>query len=93
MKAALVKPPNPWQEVDVHAFLDSTNGEALRAPGSRSTAEFVADAVRENLAWLERKAEFFRLSDETRRQMDKQGIDEAEILGDFDAVRESPTRD
>lgn len=62
-------------------------------PGSRSTAEFVADAVRENLAWLERKAEFFRLSDETRRQMDKQGIDEAEILGDFDAVRESPTRD
>ena len=31
-----------------------------------STAEFVADAVREKLAWQERRSEFFRLSDETR---------------------------
>lgn len=57
-----------------------------------STAEFVADAVREKLAWQERRAEFFRLSDETRRQLDKQGIGEAEILRNFDAFRESLTR-
>ncbi|MFM9964702.1 MAG: hypothetical protein ACKV2Q_26145 [Planctomycetaceae bacterium] len=59
---------------------------------SLSTAEFVADAVREKLAWQERRSEFFRLSDETRRQLDKQGISEAEILGDFDAFRESLSR-
>ena len=59
---------------------------------SLSTAEFVADAVREKLAWQERRAEFFRLSDETRRQLDKQGIGEAEILRDFDTFRESLTR-
>ena len=57
-----------------------------------STAEFVVDAVREKLAWQERRAEFFRLSDETRRQLDKKGIGEAEILRDFDAFRESLTR-
>ncbi len=62
-------------------------------PVSLSTAEFVADAVREKLASHERRADFFRLSDETRRQMDNQGISEAEILSDFDAVRESLTRD
>ena len=62
-------------------------------PENLSTVEFVADAVREKLAWQERRAEFFRLSDETRRQMDNQGIGEAEILGDFDAFRESLTRD
>ena len=60
---------------------------------SLSTTEFVAEAVREKLAWQERRAEFFRLSDETRRQMDQQGICEAEILSDFDAFRESLTRD
>jgi len=32
VKAALITPPNPWQEVDVHASLDSTNREALRVP-------------------------------------------------------------
>jgi BirA family biotin operon repressor/biotin-[acetyl-CoA-carboxylase] ligase len=32
VKAALITPPNPWQEVDVHDSLDSTNREALRAP-------------------------------------------------------------
>ena len=62
-------------------------------PGSLSTAEFVADAVREKLARQERRAEFFRLSDETRRQMGNQGISEAEILGDFDACREALTHD
>jgi BirA family biotin operon repressor/biotin-[acetyl-CoA-carboxylase] ligase len=32
VKSALVTPPSPWQQVDVHASLDSTNLEALRAP-------------------------------------------------------------
>lgn len=62
-------------------------------PGSLSAAEFVADAVLDKLAWEERKSEFFRLSDETRRQMDGRGIGEAEIMSDFAAVRESLTRD
>ncbi len=32
VKAALLTPPNPWQEVDVHDSVDSTNSEVLRAP-------------------------------------------------------------
>jgi len=32
VKAALLTPQSPWQMVDVHASLDSTNLEALRAP-------------------------------------------------------------
>jgi BirA family transcriptional regulator, biotin operon repressor / biotin---[acetyl-CoA-carboxylase] ligase len=32
MKAALVTVPNPWQGVQVHASIDSTNLEALRDP-------------------------------------------------------------
>jgi BirA family biotin operon repressor/biotin-[acetyl-CoA-carboxylase] ligase len=32
VKAALITSQNPWQMVDVHASLDSTNLEALRAP-------------------------------------------------------------
>ncbi len=62
-------------------------------PGNLSTAEFVADAVREKLAWQQRRAEFVRLSDETRRQMDNQGVSEVEILADFEAFRQSLTRD
>ena len=62
-------------------------------PGNLSADEFVADAVREKLAWQERRAEFFRLSDETRRQLNNQGIGEVDILRDFDTVRESLNRD
>ncbi|HXR67227.1 MAG TPA: biotin--[acetyl-CoA-carboxylase] ligase, partial [Dermatophilaceae bacterium] len=32
VEAALITPHSPWQVVDVHASLDSTNLEALRAP-------------------------------------------------------------
>ena len=32
LKTALTYPPHPWQEVDVHGSLDSTNMEALRRP-------------------------------------------------------------
>jgi len=32
VKAALITPLSPWQTVDVHASLDSTNLEALRTP-------------------------------------------------------------
>jgi len=62
-------------------------------PKSVSAEEFVADAVREKLAWHDRKTEFFQLSDETRRMMDAKGITEAEILADFEASRESLTSD
>jgi hypothetical protein len=62
-------------------------------PESVSTETFIADAVREKLFWQKRKAEFYRLSDETRRGMDERGISEAEILSDFEAFRETLTRD
>ena len=32
VNASLITPPNPWQLVDVHASIDSTNLEALRDP-------------------------------------------------------------
>jgi len=32
VKSALITPQNPWRTVDVHASIDSTNLEALRAP-------------------------------------------------------------
>jgi BirA family biotin operon repressor/biotin-[acetyl-CoA-carboxylase] ligase len=41
VKAALITLPNPWQMVDVHASIDSTNLEALRDP--RSWRVVVAD--------------------------------------------------
>jgi BirA family biotin operon repressor/biotin-[acetyl-CoA-carboxylase] ligase len=41
VKAALITLPNPWQIVDVHASIDSTNLEALRDP--RSWRVVVAD--------------------------------------------------
>ena len=62
-------------------------------PGSVSAEEFVADAVRQKLAWQERKAEFYRLSDETRRMMDAKRITEVEILTEFEASRENLTGD
>ena len=42
-------------------------------PESVSAEEFVANAVREKLAFQGRKAEFYRLSDETRRLMLEKG--------------------
>ena len=62
-------------------------------PKATSVAGFVADAVREKLASQQRKADFFRLSDETRRQMDMRGISEAEVLGEFEAFREGLIHD
>lgn len=58
-------------------------------PKSVSPDEFVADAVRDKLAWQDRKQEFFRLSNGTRRRMEEQGISEAELLADFEAFRET----
>ena len=57
-------------------------------PESVSAEQFVADAVREKLAWQDKKSEFLQLSDETRRMMDARGITEAEVLTDFEAFRE-----
>jgi hypothetical protein len=60
---------------------------------SVSAEQFVADAVREKLAWQENSTEFFRLSDQTRRMMDAKGITETEILRDFESSREGLTSD
>ncbi len=62
-------------------------------PESVSAEQFVADAVREKLAWQENMTEFVQLSDETRRMMDAKGITEAEILADFETSREGRTSD
>jgi metal-responsive CopG/Arc/MetJ family transcriptional regulator len=60
-------------------------------PEAVSTEEFVADAVRDKLAWQQRKAELYRLSDETRQRMDEKGVSEADLLRDFEGLQESLT--
>lgn len=62
-------------------------------PESASTNGFVEQAVREKLAVEERRAEFYRLSDETRRRMKEKGISESEILDGFETFREGLTLD
>ncbi|MCY2993152.1 MAG: hypothetical protein NTY19_35505 [Planctomycetota bacterium] len=62
--------------------------EQLR-PESQSAADFVLHAIQDRLVGEDRKREFYRLSDETRRAMSKQGISEAEVLADFESFRES----
>ncbi len=62
-------------------------------PESVSSEQFVADAVREKLAWQQRKAEFVRLTDDTRQRMEAKGITESEILAEFESSRESLTSD
>jgi hypothetical protein len=58
-------------------------------PQSVSPEQFVLDAVREKLAWQDRKGEFFRLSDKTRRAMLEKGISEEQMLEDFECYRAS----
>ena len=60
-------------------------------PESVSTDKFIEQAVREKLAVEERRAEFYRLSEKTRRRMDEKKISESEILSDFEAFREGLT--
>jgi hypothetical protein len=62
-------------------------------PASVSADRFIEEAVREKLAGEERRAEFHRLSDETRRRMDERRVSESEFLSDFEAFRESLKRD
>lgn len=62
--------------------------EQLR-PESQSAADFVLHAIQDRLAWEDRKREFYRLSDETRRSLSKQGITEADVLADFESSREA----
>ncbi len=57
-------------------------------PASASAEEFVIDAVRQRLSWEDRKLQFYRLSDQTRRAMADRGIGEEELLGDFENSRE-----
>ena len=62
-------------------------------PESASADGFIEEAVREKLAVQERRSEFYRLSEETRRRMDEKGVSESEILGDFEVFREGLTLD
>lgn len=62
--------------------------EQLR-PESQSAADFVLHAIQDRLAWEDGKREFYRLSDETRRSLSKQGITEADVLADFESSREA----
>jgi Arc/MetJ family transcription regulator len=62
-------------------------------PEFASTDEFVEEAVREKLAVQQRRVEFFRLSEETRRRMEEKGISESEILNDFELFRQGLTLD
>jgi len=60
-------------------------------PKSVSAEEFVAQAVREKLAFQGRQAEFYRLSEETRRLMQEKGVSEEDFLRDFNAFRNGPS--
>lgn len=51
--------------------------------------EFVQQAVREKLAADERRKLFYRLSDEMRAAMHRQGLTEDQLLAEFDALRHS----
>jgi hypothetical protein len=62
-------------------------------PESVSADRFIEEAVREKLAVEERRAEFYWLSEETRRRMDEKKVSESEILSDFEAFREGLTLD
>lgn len=62
-------------------------------PEFASADEFVEVAIREKLAEQQRRAEFFRLSEETRRRMEKTGVSESEILHDFELFRQGLTLD
>jgi hypothetical protein len=55
----------------------------------RAVEEFVQQAIREKLAEEERKQEFFRLSDEMRAAMLRQGITEEQMIAEFDSLRHS----
>lgn len=45
-------------------------------PASASVDGFVRDAVREKIAWKERRDEFFRLSATTRKALEEHGLTE-----------------
>ncbi len=57
-------------------------------PKTTSADEFVLQAVREKLTFMERKDEFYRLSDRARLSMVEKGISETEILTEFDCFRD-----
>jgi hypothetical protein len=55
----------------------------------RAIEEFVQQAIREKLAEEERKQEFYRLSNEMRAAMLRQGMTEEQIIAEFDSLRHS----
>ncbi len=62
--------------------------ESTGVTGS-AVREFVQQAVREKLAADERRKSFYRLSDEMRTAMHRQGLTEDQLLAEFDALRHS----
>jgi len=68
-------------QIDIPQDLFQQIQQAL--PPSETTDQFIQEAVRKQLAWQERRAEFFRLSDITRQAMAAQVLTEVELLEDF----------
>lgn len=62
---------------------------AAAGVASEAVDAFVEQAVREKLAGEEKRKKFFRLSDEIRTSMHKQGLTEEQLLAEFDALRHS----
>jgi uncharacterized protein YjiS (DUF1127 family) len=56
-------------------------------PPSESADAFVHQAVREKIAWKERREEFLRLTDITRQALEERGLTEEDILEDFEKHR------
>jgi hypothetical protein len=56
-------------------------------PTAVSPDEFVVMAVREKLTTEGQKREFYRLSDQTRAAMMKKGLNESDVLREFESTR------
>ena len=56
-------------------------------PPSTSVDGFVREAVREKIAWTDRRKDFIHLSDQVRHAMEDRGLTEQEILDDFEQHR------
>jgi len=56
-------------------------------PQSASADDFVLQAVRDKLTFVEHKQEFLQLSESTRAAMRDKGLSEADILTDFECFR------
>jgi hypothetical protein len=60
--------------------------ESAGVTGS-AVCEFVQQAVREKLDWEQRRREFHRITSRVRQAMHDQGLNEEDILADFESFR------